>query len=494
MASRVLDRRQIAWVLGGALGALGLGMLLTTLFAWLTTDPMARGLLHASAVTLLSALGLLAAGYRRPRRDLRQREIILLVSVIWLGVTLFGALPLWLSPHYDGFAAAFFESASGFTTTGATVLPDVEVLTPALHLWRSLSHWFGGMGIVLLGLAILPILGSDAPGLYRAEFSGAAADRLRPRIAETVRALWKIYVALTGLLWLALWAAGMTAFEAFCHALSTLASGGFSTHTASIGAWQSPLIEYIVILFMFAAGVSFVQHYRLWVQRDYRVALRDLEFRAYVGILLLATVLILAARLPGLLAAGDGLAGWEPWLRATAFQVISITTTTGFATADYTQWPPLAQMLLLVLMFIGGCTGSTAGGLKTARMLLMLRVIGREFARITEPRGVFRIRMDGHAVSESAISGLLTIIYLGWLVLLLGTLVLTATGVDVLTALSAVAASQFNVGPGLGAVGPAGHYGDLHPVAQSCLALCMIAGRLEFYTALIILTPTFWRR
>lgn len=463
-------------------------MLIPVFYAVAEEPGLVSGLSEAAGSTAVAALALLWFGRRRERRDLRQREAILLVVLVWAGVCLFGALPFYFSPYYGGLTDAVFEATSGFTTTGATVLSDVDGLPDPLHLWRSLSHWLGGMGIVVLGLAVLPLLGQGGSGLYRAEFSGSSAERLRPRVVETARALWRIYLLLTLTLFAALWLAGMNAFEAVCHALSTLGTGGFSTRTASIAAFDSPLIEYLLIVFMLLAGMSFIQHFRLWVERDVGRVVRDYEVRAYVSLVMVATVLIALG-----LVLHDGL-GWEPGLRAALFQVASIVTTTGFITADYNHWQPLAQLLLLLLMFIGGCTGSTAGGLKVARAALMTRVLNREFRRIAEPQAVFRVRLGGEVISEPTLSALLNLMFLAWWLFLLSSLVLAATGVDVLTAISAVAACQFNIGPGLAGVGPVENYGGLSDLAKWVLAFGMVAGRLEFYTLLVVFTRAFWRR
>lgn len=488
MAGLVVDPRTLAWLLGSFLGVLGAAMLAPLGYALADGMRAAVGLFESLFITLAAAGLLLYLGWRPCRPSLRDREAILLVVLIWLAVCGFGALPFYLSDYYASYTDAFFESASGFTTTGATVLADVDGLAPALHLWRALSHWLGGMGIVVLGLAVLPLLAQGGAGLYRAEFSGAASERLRPRITEIARALWKIYVALTIALFASLWAAGMSPFEALCHAFSTMGTGGFSTRTASIAGFSDPLIEYILIGFMLLAGISFIQHYRLWVQRSPSSVVRDYEVRAFLLLIIVATGLIALG-----LALHNGLA-WEPAVRAALFQVVSISTTTGFVSADYAQWQPLAQLLLLLLMFVGGCTGSTAGGLKVARAALMLRVVQREFRRITEPQAVIRVRLGGGVIPEETVSALLNLVYLAWFILLLASLIVTATGVDVLTALSAVVACQFNIGPGLAGVGPVENFGPLSDLAKWVLSLCMIAGRLEFYTMLVVFTAVFWRR
>lgn len=443
----------------------------------------------AAALVVTGAAGGLCT-YLSPKRtgDLTIREGLLVVGAVWIGVALFGSLPFYFSPHYPTFADAFFESMSGFTTTGATVLGEVEVLPDSLQFWRCFSHWVGGMGIVVLGVAILPLLGVGGMHLYRAEFSGARSERLTPRIAETAAALWKIYFAITFAQYVALRLAGMGPFDSILHAFSTLGTGGFSNRTASVAGFNSPLIEYIIVIFMLLAGVNFTTHYRLWIERRPAKFFGDVEVRAYAGLVAAATVVIAASViLQNGYSIGDG-------FRAALFQVSSIMTTTGFVTADYERWAPLTQLILLALMFAGGCTGSTAGGLKIARVLVLLRIVGRDFKRMVHRHGVFAVRLGDQVIPEQAVQSVLNMVYLAFLINFGACLAVAATGVDVLTSISAVAACMFNIGPGLGAVGPVDHYGHLPALAKGVLTFCMLAGRLEFYTALVILTPAFWRK
>jgi len=483
----VIRVRAIAYVLGQFLLALAVSMLIPLFYA-LATGGAGAGPLAFAAVATGGTGALLAWRIRRPERDLSQREGLLLVVSTWISVALFGCLPFFFSPYFDSFTDAFFEAASGFTTTGATILNDVEVLPNPIQLWRCFSHWLGGMGIVLLGIAVLPLVGHGGMPLYRAEFSGAKSEKLKPRITETAVALWKIYVALTLAELVALKLAGMSLFEATCHTFSTLGTGGFSTRTASIAGFDSPLIEYIIIVFMLLAGISFIQHYRLWVERRPLSFLLDVEVRYYFVAVLAATVLICTILIWG--------SDYSPGLafRAALFQVSSIITTTGFVTDNFEVWHPLPQLLLLTLMFVGGCTGSTAGGLKVSRIVLMGRVVDREFKRMVERHGVFAVRLGGRVVPEGTIQSLLNLIYLAFLVNFVSCLLLSAMGVDVFTSIAAVAASMFNIGPGLGGVGPLESYAHLPWLAKWVLAGCMIAGRLEFYTVLVILTPAFWRK
>ncbi len=462
-------------------------MLAPLVFAFVNEGDEPRCLFYAALVTLTTGAALFHY-LHRAETDLSVREGVLLVTLVWACVCFFGGLPFYFSPHFKSLTDAVFEAASGFTTTGATILEDVEVLPHGLQLWRCFTHWMGGMGIVLLGVAILPLLGTGGMHMYRAEFSGAKSEKLKPRIMETALSLWKIYVALTVVEFLALWWAGMSKFEAACHSFSTLGTGGFSSRTASVAGFESPLIEYIIILFMILAGINFTMHYRLWRQRQVRSFFSDVEIRAYLGILFLAALVMTIS-----LVAETG----YPWLeavRAALFQATSIVTTTGFVTDDYEKWQPLCQFLLLTLMVIGGCTGSTAGGVKVSRFLLLRQVIRRQFRRIVEPRGIFAIRLGGHVIPENTVQVLLNLLYLAFIVFVAATLILAASGVDVLTAIAAVIASMFNIGPGLGNVGPVDNYAHFTPLIKWVLSFCMVCGRLEFFTALVIFMPSFWRK
>jgi trk system potassium uptake protein TrkH len=474
-------------VIGQFLLMLGASMLVPITMALIVHD---SGLV-ALAGGLLCTWGagaILVSVARRHSGELSLREGLLVVVAVWVAVALFGSLPYALSPHFASFGDAFFESMSGFTTTGATVLDRVEVLPGSLQLWRCLTHWIGGMGIIVLGVAILPLLGVGGMHLYRAEFSGARSEKLTPRIAETALALWKIYVALTLAQYIALRAAGMQSFEAVLHSLSTLATGGFSNRTASVGGFNSPLIEYIIVLFMLLAGINFTRHYRLWIERRPGSFFRDVEVRMYLALVLVST---LAITLNLILESGYSAA---TGLRAALFQASSIMTTTGFVTDDFERWPPMGQLILLALMFAGGCTGSTAGGLKISRLVILMRIVSRELKKMVHRRGVFAIRVGEQVIPESSVQSLLNMVYLAFMINFTACLILAATGVDVLTSISAVAACMFNIGPGLGGVGPSEHFGHLPAIAKWVLSGCMLAGRLEFYTALVIFTPTFWRR
>lgn len=432
--------------------------------------------------------GLMVGLFRDSDRDLNHREAIALVVLTWVDACLLGAVPFYLSDHFPTFADSFFESISGFTTTGATVLGNIEAVPRSLLLWRSLTHWLGGMGIILLGVAILPLVGTGGLELYRAEFSGSGSEKIFPRVAETATALWKIYALLTAAAFVSFLMAGMTPYDSICHTFSTLGTGGFSTRNASLESFANPWIELVAVIFMFLAGINFTMHYRLVMERKPGSFFRDREIRLFALVALTATLAITASLTVGLSVPTPEA------VRQAAFQVVSILTTTGFSSANFELWTPFAQLTLLALMFIGGCTGSTAGGFKVSRIELLFLIVRREFLRMSEPRGVFAVHLSDQAVPEKTVQSLLNLVYLALLVNFGACLLLTAFGVDVLTAIAAVAASMFNIGPGLGEVGPADNYGHLPGTVKWVLSFCMLAGRLEFYVLIVIFTPAFWKR
>ncbi len=446
-----------------------------------------RPLRLSLAVTVAAAI-LLHRLSRRSDEELNHRDGLLLVTLSWIVLCVFGAMPFRFSPFFPAATDALFESVSGFTTTGATVLSSVEVLPRSLQFWRCFTHWVGGMGIILLGIAVLPLIGVGGIELYQAEFSGARSEKLTPRIAETAKALWKIYVALGVLEYAALRLAGMDWFESLCHTFSTMGTGGFSTRNISVEAFHSPFIEAILILFMLLAGVNFALHYRLLVQGSVRRVAADSELRLYL-LVIAGTTLAITASL--VFAAGAHPASAA---RQALFQVSSIMTTTGFSSTNFEIWPHFSQLLLIALMFIGGCAGSTAGGLKVGRIALLMKVVTRQFHKVINRRGVYAIRLGGTPVNETTIQGLLNLIHLALLVNFAASLVLTVCGLDILTSITAVAACMFNVGPGLGAIGPYDNYGAMPGLAKWVLTICMLAGRLEFYTAIVLFTPAFWRK
>lgn len=432
-------------------------------------------------------VGSLVAWLCRGRPELRNRDGFLIVTLGWLFVGLTGAMPFWLSGQIPVFTDAVFESVSGFTTTGASILPDVEVLGRGMALWRCMIQWLGGMGIVVLSVAILPILGVGGMQLFQAEAPGPSPDRLTPRIKETARLLWGVYCLISAVEFLALMLCGMGWFDALAHSFTTMATGGFSTKAASIGHYQSPAIEYVVIFFMFAAGINFSLHYSAMRGR-LRSYFRDSEFKVYITVISLAMLVVATTNLilPGV--------DTEEQLRASLFQVISIVTTTGFATADYELWAPAAVFVLIMLMFIGACAGSTGGGMKNVRLLLLTRHSINELRKMIHPQAVFPVRFNHRAVAPDILTNILGFVLLLLLTTIAATFVMTLLGLDLLTAFGAVAATINNIGPGIGGVGPTDHFGHIPAVGKWVLVFCMLLGRLELFTVLVLLTPDFWRR
>lgn len=459
---------------------------LVALFALLRDEPVFSSLALACVMTL--GIGaFLALYYRTSIREFNRRDGIILVVFVWFSASFLGAFPFFFSGFFPSFTDAFFESISGFTATGATILEEIEVLPDSLLLWRSFIQWFGGMGIILLAIAILPLIGVGGIELYRAEFSGSRSERLTPRLSQTATSLWKLYFGFTLAEYLCLRWAGMNNFESICHSFTTMATGGFSTRNSSIQSFDNPTIEYILVIFMLLGGINFTRHYQLIVELRPLSFLRDTEFRFYCTIIVVTTAaVVLVSNFPS--------GNLEESFRQALFQVVSILTTTGYSSVNFGAWVPFCQLLLLALMFIGGCTGSTAGGLKVARVSLLFRVVAREFKRMVEPRGVFSVRFDGGAIAENTIQSLLNLIYLAFIINFSACLCLTFLGLDIFTSISSVVSSMFNIGPGLGTVGPDENYAHLPIPAKWILSFCMLAGRLEYYTLLVLLTKPFWRR
>jgi trk system potassium uptake protein len=432
--------------------------------------------------------GLGAAGWLVTARiqGINAREGVAIVGLGWVAIVLAGALPFVLAGVAPSVPAAIFESTSGFTTTGATVFPVIEDLPPSFLLWRSISHWIGGMGIIVLGVAILPLLGVGGAQLFRAEVPGITTDRLAPRIVTTARLLWGVYVLLTAVLGLLYLALGMTPFDAANHAMSALATGGFSTRTASLGAF-SAAIQWVTVFFMFVAGVNFTLHYRLLTGR-WNAWFRDAEWRWYFASAVGVSVVIFVAL---------GLAE-EAWtgetLRRAVFNTVAVHSTTGFATADFALWPSVAQVLLVGLMFVGAMGGSTGGGFKVVRAAVVTEHTMGEIRKVLHPRAVVVTRLGRTPVRNEIVLNVLAFLGMYVATHAVGTVILAALGSDIVTAMSAALAAMSSIGPGLGAVGPAAHYGHLGDPALLVLSALMLLGRLEFYTLLVLFLPGLWRR
>lgn len=441
---------------------------------------------YASSGGLAIALGAgVALATRTADRRVRPRDGFLVVGVAWVVASIAGALPFVFTGTL-GPVDAFFEAASGFTTTGSTVMAGLETTPHALLLWRSLMQWLGGMGIILFTIAILPLLGIGGMQLFKAEVPGPVADKVSPRVGQTARQLWLIYVGLTAAEFVALWAAGLGPFDAACHSMTTLATGGFSTRDLSVGAYASPLIEWIIVVFMLAAGTNFVLHHRL-LQGRLLTVWRDAELRYYLTLAGTATLIVAAS----LAASGHDL---ERAVRAGAFNSVSILTTTGFVTEDFERWPMLPQFILLVLMVLGGMSGSTAGGVKSLRALLGARAVRASFDLLIHPRSVRPVKHDGRPVPEEVLAGVWAFLITYFSIAAVVTAFIAAFGYDIPTSLSASLTALGNVGPGLAEVGAYDNFAPLPAAVKIVLALTMLAGRLEVFTLVVLLTPQFWRR
>ena len=447
--------------------------------------------------------GLIGASFRfiakNGSKRLEIREGFAVVALAWFVLSLIGALPFVLSGALSSYSNAFFETMSGFTTTGATILggvdtPLIEDLPYSLLFWRSLTHWLGGMGIIVLTLAIMPVLGIGGVQLYKAEVPGLTTDKLTPRIGETAKRLWLIYVGFTvvqiGFLWPA-----MGLFDAINHAFATMATGGFSTKNGSVGQFESAYVEWVIIVFMVLAGVNFALHFRL-LAGQFNAVWKDAEIKVYLAIIGVSTFLLAA----DLWAINGGDAAFLKYdqlgdaLRQSAFQAVAIITTTGFGTADYELWPYFAMSVLFLLFFAGGMAGSTGGGIKIVRHILLFKNVHTEIKKLVHPNAVIPIRMNRQSVSQDIIRNVLSFFFVYFALIGLGTLVMTLMNLDVWSAFTVTISSIGNVGPAFGDFGPTETYAPIPGAGKWVLSFLMMAGRLELFTVLIMFSPAFWRR
>ena len=439
-----------------------------------------------AAIAIAGVIGLLLVRVRPPAdRHIRPRDGFLIVSGAWIAISIVGAVP-YLVTGALGPVDALFESVSGFTTTGSTVIADVTVIPRALLLWRAMSQWLGGMGIILFTIAILPLLGIGGMQLFKAEVPGPVADKVRPRLATTARTLWMVYVGFTAAEWIALRLAGLSGYDALCHSFTTLATGGFSTRNTSVGEFGSATVEWIIIFFMLMAGINFVLHYRLLTGRA-REVWRDAELRYFLGVVAVSTVILFVT------VHEDG-ARLADSIRHAAFQTVSILTTTGYCTTDFELWATLPLLVLLCLMVLGGMSGSTGGGIKSLRALLAVSSLRTTLHRLIHPHAVRPVKYGGAVVSESVLSGIWSFLTAYLLIALVGTAVVAAYGYDLLTAISAALTSIGNVGPGLGEIGAYDNFAHFPGLVKIVLAGCMLFGRLEVFTLLALFSREFWRR
>ncbi len=478
--------RYILYVEGALVLVLGLTMLVPLSAGLYYQDGSVRPLLIAMGITIVAG-GLCYLSFRRQQvPQISQREGMAIVTLGWTAAGFFGALPFYFDGADWTFVNAFFESVSGFTTTGSSILSDIEALPKGLLLWRSFIQWLGGMGIIVLSIAILPFLGVGGMQLYRAEVPSPVPDKLKPRIRETAAILWKVYALFSAGEVILLVIGGMSFFDALCHAFTTMPTGGFSTQNASIAQYGNLYYDIVIIIFMVLAGINFSLHYQLLRGRPL-VIWKDPECRFF-----LITVAVLSIVVSWNVL-GNVYQSLGESIRYAIFQVVSIVTTTGYATADYEQWPAMSQLILLLCMFLGASAGSTGGGMKCLRIMLCFKYCYKELFSLVHPRAVTIIKIGGQTVPDDVMRSVL-----GFMALYLGLfaasmVLLAGTGVDYTTAFGAVAACIGNIGPGFGMVGPVENFSAIPVLGKWLLIWCMLLGRLEIYTVLIMLVPAFWK-
>lgn len=477
----------IARVLGILLMVYSMALVPPVIVSMIYQDNTHLAFLITFAITLSSGVVMWFTVHNK-KQDLRTRDGFVITALFWTVLGLFGSLPFMLaeSPNLS-FSDAIFESLSGLTTTGATVITGLDNLPESILIYRQLLQWLGGIGIIVIAMAILPMLGIGGMQLYRAETPGPVKDtKLTPRITETAKALILIYLGLTVLCGVSYWLAGMTVFDAICHSFSTVAIGGFSTHDASIGYFDSPAIMVVAIFFMLFSGINFALHFFAWSSRSVRQYIFDPEFRFYficIALGIFTTIFYLTLT--------NTYSFSESVLQGT-FETVSIVTTTGFGTADFSQWPNFLPFMLFIGAFMGGCAGSTAGGMKAIRILLVCKQGLREIHRLIHPNAIIPIKIGKKSVSGRVVDAVWGFFAAYVFVFIAMFLMLLATGMDFLTAFSAVGACINNLGPGMGNV--AAHYGDISDTAKWVLCFAMLLGRLEVFTLLVLFSPMFWRR
>jgi len=493
-----LNNKIIVHLMGLLLLCNGFFMLLATLVSWVYKDGVTFSILIAAVTTLF--IGVLAMIYTRGhRKEVKKKEGYIIVTCGWLVMSASGVMPYLFSGAIPNITDAFFETISGYTTTGASILNNIESLPEGILFWRSLTHWIGGMGIIVLAIAILPLLGIGGMQLFAAEAPGPNADKLHPRITDTAKRLWLIYVGYTLAETLLLKLAGMNFFDAINHSLATLSTGGFSTKNASLAFYNNqPIIQYIVVLFMFLAGSNFVLSYFAFKGKVQKV-LKDEEFKFFKGFIIGFTII---AALLIYFKANVPISDFHPMVwgeaesafRHALFQVIAVVTTTGFVTADFTAWTPFLTIFFFGLMFLGGSAGSTSGGIKVMRHLLIIKNGLLEFKRTLHPNAVIPVRYNDKTVSEHIIFNIIGFLVLYMLLFIIGALVLAALGLDFISALGGAASSLGNVGPAFGSLNPLSNYASLPDVGKWWCGFLMLLGRLELFTVLILLTPYFWKK
>ena len=477
-------------VIGNIIGILlminGFLMLTAVPFGIYHIESSWKGILLSSLINSAIGFFLYYSTKNNDNKELRKRDGYLIVTSSWIIMSFFGMLPYLLTGQIPGIANAFFETVSGYTTTGATILDDIESLDHGILYWRSLTQWIGGMGIIVLAVAILPFLGIGGMQLFVAEAPGVSIDKLQPRIKETAQRLWQIYISFTVVLFFILWAEGMDSFQAVNHAMTTFATGGFSTKNASIGYFESPMIQYTIILFMFISATNFTLTY-FAINLNFKKVINNEEFRIYFFFIVILTLVVFLTLL------GIDSSYAEETFRSALFSIVSIITTTGFTTVDFTGWNEFITILFFILMFFGASAGSTSGGIKIVRHVILLKNSYNEIKKQLHQSAVFTLKFNNNKVPQSVVTNILAFMMLYVVIFSVGSIIMTILGVDFITSIGSVAATLGNVGPGIGEVGPSSNYNSIPNAGKYFLSLLMFIGRLELLTFLMILTPVFWK-
>lgn len=471
--------------LGSLLLFLGISMIFPLLYALYYHEKATSAFIISMIITV--TIGILLKRLFSPLEPIGIKEGFAIACLGWIVAAAFGTLPFMFAGTFTNFIDAYFESMSGFTTTGATVMSSIEGNPYSILFWRDFIQWLGGMGIIVLVVAILPALGVGGMQLFKSEVPGPEPDRLKPKIKDTAKLLWRVYIIISALEVGCLYLSGMSLFEALTNMFGTMATGGFNPRNLSIAAYGNPFIEIIITFFMLIAGANFSLHYKV-LHGDIKSLLKDKEFIFYFGIILFS-IFSISTELRLYVYKSIFTA-----LRYATFQVVSIITTTGFVTADFDTWPAFSKTILLVLMFIGGCAGSTGGAIKNIRIMLLLKQAAREFKKLIHPQAITPIRLGNKTISEEVMRNITSFFFLYIFIFVICSFIMSALGLDMVSASASVAATLGNVGPGLGIVGPSKTYTFIPPLGKIVLILCMLLGRLEIYTVLVLIVPEFWKK
>lgn len=474
-------------MLGLITSVLAFFLLIPTIYAFKLGTSDFHGFLYAFIIAAVT--GSLLALIPKSKHSMKYRDSYALVTFGWLSAGLIGCMPYYFSNAIPGFTNAYFESISGFTTTGSSILTNIEAMHPATLFWRSLTQWLGGMGIIVFALAIIPYLNIGGMGIFQAEVPGPTAEKLTPRIQDTAKVLWMVYLIITVVLTLLLWVGGMTFFDAINHAFTAMSTGGFSTKNNSVASFNSPFIEWVLIIFMIIAGINFALHYR-FLFRGFKIKTytQDPELNFYFLIILFCVVTVTVT----ILTQQGGKV--IDVLRDVCFSVSSILTTTGYGTADYELWPLYGQFILLFVMIMGGCAGSTAGGIKSVRLMLVLKYMYAETLKLLHPNLIRTVKMRNSVLDRNILANVLGFIFIYTAVMVVSILLVSFEIGDMVTAISSVVASLSNIGPGFGTVGPTDNYAHLGIFTKWVLSLDMVMGRLEILTLLILFFPKTWQK